>query len=75
MPISIRLDPGTEQRLDALARMTGRSRAYYIREAIGAHIDDLEDVYLAEKRLESLRAGGSDTSSLEDVARDLGLAD
>lgn len=75
MPTSVRLDPDTERRLDALARATGRSRAYYIREAIAQHIDDLEDIYLAEKRLEDLRAGRGRTHTLEEVERELGLAD
>ena len=75
MPTSVRLDPDTERRLDALARATGRSRAYYIREAIAEHIDDLEDIYLAEKRLEDLRAGRGRTYTLEEVERELGLAD
>lgn len=75
MPTSVRLDPDTERRLDALARTTGRSRAYYIREAIAQHIDDLEDIYLAEKRLEDLRAGRGRTHPLEEVERELGLAD
>ena len=69
MPISIRLDPGTEQRSTRCPH-DGRSRAYYIREAIGAHIDDLEDVYLAEKRLESLVSGAQRYFEPEDVARD-----
>ncbi|MGC8493513.1 MAG: type II toxin-antitoxin system RelB family antitoxin, partial [Syntrophobacteraceae bacterium] len=64
-----------ERRLDALARNTGRSKAFYIREAILEHLDDLEDIYLAEKRLEDLRAGRSRTYTLEEVERELGLAD
>ncbi|MDN5848133.1 MAG: DUF6290 family protein [Nitrococcus sp.] len=75
MPSSVRLDPDTERRLDTLARATGRSRAYYIREAIVQHIDDLEDVYLAEKRLEDLRAGRGRTYTIEEVEHELGLAD
>ncbi len=30
---------------------------YYIREAIVEHLDDLEDVYLAEQALERVRRG------------------
>lgn len=75
MPTSVRLPEDAEKRLDALARETGRSKAFYIREAILEHLDDMEDVFLAEKRLEDLRAGRSRTHSLEDVERDLGLAD
>jgi RHH-type rel operon transcriptional repressor/antitoxin RelB len=44
-------------------------------EAIKQHIDDLEDLYLAEQRLLDIRAGRSKTHSLEEVERSLGLAD
>jgi RHH-type rel operon transcriptional repressor/antitoxin RelB len=44
-------------------------------EAIREHLDDLEDVYIAEKRLIEIRAGRSKTYSLEEVERSLGLAE
>jgi len=44
-------------------------------EAIRQHIDDLEDLYLAEQRLLDVRAGRSVTHSIDDVERSLGLAD
>lgn len=73
--LAIRLPPEIEQRLEALAKATGRTKSYYAREAILAYLDDLEDLYLAEQRLEDVRAGRSRTYSLEEVERDLGLAD
>lgn len=48
MPTSIRLSETTEKRLDALAAKTGRTKAYYIREAVEEHLEDLEEIYLAE---------------------------
>lgn len=75
MPISIRLEAGIEARLEALAKATGRTKAFYVREAIQSHLDDLEDLYLAEQRLSDNRAGRSKTYTLEEVERDLGLAD
>lgn len=73
--LAIRLPAEIEERLAELARKTGRTKTYYVREAILEHIDDLEDIYLAEKRLEDLQAGKSRTYTLEEVERDLGLAD
>lgn len=72
MPTTIRLKPETESRLDLLARETGRSKAFYLRHLIEDNLEDLEDVYLAEKRLEELRAGKSSTISAEEVWGDLG---
>jgi len=71
MPTTIRLDPETETRLDRLARETGRSKAFYLRQLIEENLDDLEDVYLAEKRVEDLRAGKSSTLSADEVWGDL----
>jgi RHH-type rel operon transcriptional repressor/antitoxin RelB len=42
-------------------------------EAIREHLDDLEDLYLAEQRLIALREGRSRTYPLDQVVRDLGL--
>ena len=69
MATSIRLEPAAEQRLDRLAHTTGRSKAYYLRELITNGLDDLEDLYLAEQRLIDIRAGRSETVSLETVMK------
>ncbi|AUM01451.1 CopG family transcriptional regulator [Rhodocyclaceae bacterium] len=73
--LAVRLPPDIESRLEALAKATGRTKTYYVREAILEHLDDLEDLYLAEQRLIDLRAGRTHTYTLEEVERDLGLAD
>lgn len=53
--LAVRLDDETEKRLDALAARTGRTKTFYAREAILAHLDDLEDFYLADERLRRFR--------------------
>jgi RHH-type transcriptional regulator, rel operon repressor / antitoxin RelB len=73
--LAIRLPEDVETRLACLARDTGRTKTFYAREAIIAHIEDLEDLYLAEKRLIEHRAGRSKSYSLDEVERSLGLAD
>jgi RHH-type rel operon transcriptional repressor/antitoxin RelB len=65
--LALRLPPEIEQRLDALAKETGRSKSYYAREAILRQIDDIEDTYLARRRR---RRGGSRVT-LENLERDL----
>jgi RHH-type transcriptional regulator, rel operon repressor / antitoxin RelB len=72
---SIRLNPETEKRLDDLAAMTGRTKAYYIREMIESSIDDLEAAYRADATIERIRKGEEKVHSLEDVERRLGLVD
>ena len=73
--VSIRLPDDVSARLQDLAQLTGRSKTFYMIEAIREHLDDLEDMYLAEQRLIEVRAGRSKTHSLADVERRFGLAD
>ncbi len=72
--LAIRHPADIEQRLEALAQATGRTKTFYAREAIVEHMDDLEDIYLAESRLEDIRAGRSKTISIEEVMREHDLA-
>ncbi|MFH2091341.1 MAG: DUF6290 family protein [Pseudomonadota bacterium] len=67
--LAIRLPKEIEDRLDTLAKITGRTKTFYAREAIFKHLEDLEDVYLAEKRLEDVRSGKSKTIPLENIMK------
>ncbi len=71
--LSIRLPEEIETRLTNLAKRTGRPKSYYAREAILEYLDDLEDIYLAQKRLEDIRAGRLKTIPLEEVMRRHGM--
>jgi len=73
--LAIRLPSEIEDRLEALAKATGRTKTYYARQAILEYIDDLEDVYLAEKCQEEIRKGSKKTISLEDVMKRHGMED
>ena len=55
--LAVRLDEEQERRLARLAERTGRTKTFYAKAAIDAHLDDLEDFYLAEERLRDFRAG------------------
>jgi len=71
--LAVRLDAETEKRLEALAAKTGRTKTFYAREAIEAHLDDLEDFYLAEERMRSFRE--IDAIPLSALKAELGLDD
>jgi RHH-type transcriptional regulator, rel operon repressor / antitoxin RelB len=64
--LAIRLPATIEKRLDRLAKRTGRTKTYYAREAILQHLDDLEDIYLAEKALKAIRSGRNRTIPLRE---------
>ncbi len=71
--ISVRLPNEIELRLKNLAKLTGRSKTFYITAAILEKLDDLEDIYLAEKRLEDIQIGKTKTIPLEDVMKRYGM--
>ena len=71
--LAIRRPAEVETRLEALAQATGRTKTFYAREAILEHLDDLEDLYLAEQRLIDIRAGRSQTVPLEEVMKRYGM--
>lgn len=71
--VSIRLPDDVSARLHDLAQLTGRSKTFYMIEAIREHLDDLEDLYLAEQRLIAHRAGKTQAVALEDVMKRYGL--
>lgn len=73
MATSIRLPEEIERRLDELAERTGRTKAFYIRELILSHIEDLEDYYLAAEVVERLRKGQERTYTAREIKKDLGL--
>ena len=73
--VSLRLPDEVFNRLEELAKLTGRSKTFYMIKAITDHIDDLEDLYLAEQRLIDVQAGKSKTYTLDEVERNLGLVD
>jgi RHH-type rel operon transcriptional repressor/antitoxin RelB len=69
--LAIRLPEELEERLERLARETGLTKTALAREAILEHLDDLEDLLLAQARARRNRK----TIPLDDVERQLGLAD
>jgi len=72
--LALRLPEEIEIRLEKLAKSTGRTKSFYAREAIIEHLADLEDMYLAEKRLAKVLSGKTKTVSLNAVEAELGLA-
>ncbi len=72
--LAVRIPEELESRLDRLAKRTGRTKTFYVREAIVEHLDDLESVYLAETETENIRRGAK-TYSPDEVRHELGLED
>ena len=71
--LAIRLPADIENRLENLAKLTGRTKTFYAREAIMEYLEDLEDLYLAERELKAIRAGESTTVPLAEVMKRYGM--
>ena len=61
MPLSVRLTADEEARLNALAARTGRSKTFYVRQAIEAHLDELEELYWADEAVREWEASGKES--------------
>jgi RHH-type rel operon transcriptional repressor/antitoxin RelB len=73
--LALRLPEEIERRLAALAKRTGRSKSFYAREAILEHLDNLEAEYLSDQVLKRVQEGQEQTYTLDELERELGLAD
>lgn len=73
--INFRADDELDARLARLAQLTGRTKTFYVRQAVESQIEDLEDIYLADQVMSRLEDGSEATYDLDDIERDLGLAD
>jgi RHH-type rel operon transcriptional repressor/antitoxin RelB len=69
--LGIRLEPELEEKLESLAKETGRSKSYYAREAIRQYLEDREDYLKGIAALERREP----TITLAELERRLGVAD
>lgn len=72
---SVRLSGETAQKLERLAEETGRSKSFYLRQAIEDSIDRLTFEYGILADLEDVRRGRLSTVSLDEFEASLDLAD
>lgn len=73
--LAINLPRDIDERLSFLAERTGKTKTFYACKAILNYIEDLEDIYLAEKRLADIRAEKSQVIPSQEMERRLGLED
>ena len=67
--IAVRLDSDLEDRLNKLAHETGRSKSYYVKQAIESYLEEREDYLLALSVLEK----NEPVKSIKEVRKELGL--
>jgi RHH-type rel operon transcriptional repressor/antitoxin RelB len=67
--LAVRLDPVMEDKLARLAQETGRSKSYYVKQAIEGFLEDREDYLLALAILER----DEPRKPLSELRKELGL--
>ncbi len=72
---ALRLPEDLAMRYDELAKSTGRTKTFYMTEALADSIDRLEYEYGLLKDVEDYRAGRLETYTLDEVRAHCGLAD
>lgn len=70
--VTFRTSPEYKERVETLARETKRSASFYYNLLLEERLDDLEDIYLAEKTYTEIKAGKQRTYTFEEVAQELG---
>lgn len=73
MALSIRLTPEDDARLAELARRTGRSKTFYVREAIHEHLDDLEERFWADAVVREWEESGKESRAADELWDELGV--
>jgi RHH-type rel operon transcriptional repressor/antitoxin RelB len=69
--MSIRLSDDEVQRLETLAARTGRSKTFYVREAVHEHLADLEERYWADDVIERWEASDRSTRPASELWAEL----
>lgn len=70
---ALRMPEDLAARYDRLAKSTGRTKTFYMNEALSNSIDRLEYEYGILQQVEDYRAGRLETYSLDEVRAHCGL--
>ena len=65
--LTLRLGRDLENRLSRLAERTGRTKTFYVRQALRQHLEDYEDAYLEHEALRSMRGEEGLTTPVDEV--------
>ena len=71
--LTIRLPESLEKRLNTLSSETGRTKSFYVKEALNRYLDEMEDIYLSRQVLERIRQGKEKVYSSEELEKLLEL--
>jgi RHH-type rel operon transcriptional repressor/antitoxin RelB len=72
--LAVRLPKALEKRLDNLAKRTGRTKSFYVRQALEENFDDLEDARLADQAWDEAARSGARVHTHAEVKKLLRIA-
>lgn len=73
MAMTIRLSQELDERLNNLTKQTGRSKSYYLVEALESYLENMEDLLISNAVLERIKTGKERTYSLDEVYNEIKL--
>ncbi|MGO1865068.1 type II toxin-antitoxin system RelB family antitoxin [Corynebacterium variabile] len=71
--MSIRFSPEEEARLEALSTRTGRSKSFYVRQAVHTYLDEIEQAYWQDETVRKWEQAGKPSRPAEELWEELGL--
>ena len=71
--LAVRLSSETEERLDRLAERTGRTKSFYVRQAIEHHIEELKELFWAQDAIAQWETSDKQTISADELYAELEL--
>lgn len=71
MAMTLRLPPQLDERLNHLTKQTGRSKSFYLSQALENYLENMEDLLIGNAVVERIRAGKERTYSAEEVRNEL----
>ena len=71
--VAVRITVDEQRRLDELSARTGRSRSFYVREAIQLHLGELEERYWEDQVIQEWENSDQLTRPAVELWSELGL--
>jgi len=68
--VSVRLDDELESKLNTIAKLTNRSKSFFIKEALREYLEDIEDILEAKERLSDPKR---EIISLDELKKELNV--
>jgi RHH-type rel operon transcriptional repressor/antitoxin RelB len=71
--VAVRLPADLDKELSTLSTETGRSKSYYMIEALKRYMEDMEDRFTLEKAIKEFYEGNQKTYTTDEIAKELGI--